>query len=125
MEYTVAEVAEKLNISPHTVRYYHDQGLLPFVKRTSSGHRLFSETDIEMLQAVMRGRHTGGLSIREMKELVDHVTVDNDFEHGLKILNQHRNDLMEKISKLNNELAFTDTVIHSYEALAAEKVKGD
>ena len=33
MSYSVKEISEKLDISPHTVRYYSDKGLIPTVQR--------------------------------------------------------------------------------------------
>jgi len=33
MHYTIKEVAEKYDLSVHTLRYYEKEGLLPFVKR--------------------------------------------------------------------------------------------
>ena len=33
MYYTVCEVAKRLNLSPHTIRFYAKEGLLSFVDR--------------------------------------------------------------------------------------------
>ena len=35
-KYTVKEVAQIMKISAHTVRYYDNEGLIPFVSRTLS-----------------------------------------------------------------------------------------
>ena len=31
MKYTISQVAEKFNLTAHTIRYYDKEGLLPFV----------------------------------------------------------------------------------------------
>ena len=43
MTYTIAKAAEKCGITPHTLRYYDKEGLLPFVDRADSGVRKFKE----------------------------------------------------------------------------------
>ena len=41
-KYTVKEVAQMMKISVHTIRYYDNEGLIPFVSRTQSNIRMFS-----------------------------------------------------------------------------------
>ena len=39
---TVKDVAEKTGLTPHTIRYYAKEGLLPTVKRDKNGVRVFA-----------------------------------------------------------------------------------
>ena len=41
MGYTIKEVAEKLNISQYTLRYYDKEGLIPYLKREKNGIRRY------------------------------------------------------------------------------------
>ena len=50
MLYTVREAAEKLGIPSSTIRYYDKKGLLPFIERSPSGVRVFTEDDIAHLK---------------------------------------------------------------------------
>ena len=50
MTYTVAQAAEKVNLTPYTLRYYEKVGLLPGVKRRSNGIRVFQNGKL-VLQA--------------------------------------------------------------------------
>ena len=43
MSYTVGEIAKLIGITPSTLRYYDKEGLLPFVKRSSGGIRIFEQ----------------------------------------------------------------------------------
>ena len=43
MLYTVREAAEKLGIPSSTIRYYDKKGLLPFIERSPSGVRVFTD----------------------------------------------------------------------------------
>lgn len=52
MECTVKEIAARLEMSEHTVRYYTDQGLIPGVRRDANNNRLFDETAVNWLTGV-------------------------------------------------------------------------
>ena len=41
MTYTIGDIAQKIGLTPSTLRYYDKEGLLPFVDRTESGIRRF------------------------------------------------------------------------------------
>ena len=45
MVYTIGEMAKRLGIAPSTLRYYDQEGLLPFVERSSNGIRVFKDAD--------------------------------------------------------------------------------
>ena len=66
-KYTVKKVAEIMNISEHTVRYYDNEGLIPFVSRTQSNIRLFSDNDLNWIKTVHCLRATD-LSIKDIKK---------------------------------------------------------
>ena len=50
--YTIKQVSEKTSLTDHTIRYYDREGLLPFVTRSTSGIRQFSEDDLEWIQSI-------------------------------------------------------------------------
>lgn len=68
--YSISEVAKALNLTPYTLRYYDKEGLMPFVERTSSGTRLFKESDIEALKVIECLKSTG-MPIKEIKSFID------------------------------------------------------
>ena len=65
MIYTVGEMAQKLGVPASTLRYYDKEGLLPFVKRSSGGIRMFQESDFEWLQ-VIRCMKKAGMPINRV-----------------------------------------------------------
>ena len=69
-KYTVKDVAQKMKISAHTVRYYDNEGLMPFVSRTQSNIRKFSDYDLSWLKTVHCLRATN-LSINDIKKYID------------------------------------------------------
>ena len=70
MNYSIGTVAEKMNLSVHTLRYYDQEGLLPFVERDASGRRIFHERDIILLNTIECLKKTG-MSIKEIRQYVD------------------------------------------------------
>lgn len=50
--YTIKEVADKMEISEHTLRFWAKSGFFPFVKRNQNNIRLFSENDLEWVKIV-------------------------------------------------------------------------
>lgn len=68
--YSISEVAKELNLTPYTLRYYDKEGLMPFVERTSSGTRLFKESDISALKVIECLKSTG-MPIKEIKTFID------------------------------------------------------
>lgn len=59
MEYSIGKVAEKLNISVPTLRYYDKLGLSLFLKRNSGNARIFSEADFDFLRIIEILKITG------------------------------------------------------------------
>jgi hypothetical protein len=55
----IGEVAKLIGVSPKTIRYYHEIGLLAEPKRTESGCRLYTAQDLLRLQHIRRLRSLG------------------------------------------------------------------
>ncbi|APB75865.1 MULTISPECIES: MerR family transcriptional regulator [Paenibacillus] len=70
MTYSISEVAKKLDLTVYTLRYYDKEGLMPFVERTTSGTRLFKDSDIDFLKIIQCLKLTG-VSIKDIKDFVE------------------------------------------------------
>lgn len=68
--YTISEVANELNLTVYTLRYYDKEGLMPFVERTPNGTRRFKESDISTLKVIECLKSTG-MPIKEIKNFFD------------------------------------------------------
>ena len=69
MGYSVKTMAEKVNLSPHVLRYYEKEGLLPHVERTSGGIRHYSDEDLEWISLICCLKNTG-MSIKQIRDFV-------------------------------------------------------
>ncbi|PFH87707.1 MerR family transcriptional regulator [Bacillus sp. AFS088145] len=68
--YSIGEVAKELNLTVYALRYYDKEGLMPFVERTTSGIRVFKESDIEALKVIECLKATG-MPIKEIKNFIE------------------------------------------------------
>lgn len=66
----IRQLAAYSGVSPKTIRYYEDIGLLPAPRRKPNGYREYSEADVDRLQLVVGARHLG-LSLDEIREILD------------------------------------------------------
>ena len=57
--YTVKEVAEKMDVSEHTLRFLAKSGFFPFVKRDKNNIRMFSDNDLGWVKMVKCLRSVG------------------------------------------------------------------
>jgi DNA-binding transcriptional MerR regulator len=55
---TVAEAAARVGVSPRTLRYYEELGFLTPV-RTRGGHRLYGESELEVVERIGRMQQVG------------------------------------------------------------------
>ena len=103
-KYTVKEVAQMMKISVHTVRYYDNEGLIPFVSRTQSNIRMFSEYDLSWIRTVHCLRTTN-LSINDIKKYIDLCLKGNKTipQRAKIIFNQEKN-LKEHLRQLQEQM---------------------
>jgi DNA-binding transcriptional MerR regulator len=66
--WAIAEVCERTGLSPRTVRYYEEIGLLNDVRRRESGRRVYGADELERLGFISRLKALG-LSLAEIREL--------------------------------------------------------
>ena len=51
--FSVEEVAKKLNVTPRTLHYYEEMGLISAVTRTAGGHRIYDEPVVDKLNRIL------------------------------------------------------------------------
>jgi DNA-binding transcriptional MerR regulator len=70
--YRIGEAAERAGTTPRTIRYYEEVGLLPAPSSHEKGrHRTYGEGDVGRLQELIRLRDLLGVSLEELKSLVE------------------------------------------------------
>lgn len=69
MFYTIGEMAKHLGISTSALRYYDQEGLLPFLERSSGGMRMFRDSDYEWLQVIECLKKTG-MPLKDIRQFI-------------------------------------------------------
>lgn len=65
----IGEVADRTGLSPRTIRYYEEVGLVAPATRSHGGFRLYSEVDVARLELIKRMKPLD-FSLEEMRELL-------------------------------------------------------
>jgi len=66
----IGQAAKHSSISAKTIRYYESIGLIAPARRTESGYRTYSETDVQTLRFIHHARNLG-FSVKEVSMLLD------------------------------------------------------
>ena len=104
MDYSIKQVSEKTNLKPHVLRYYEKEGLLPFVSRSESGIRRYSENDLEWLGLICCLKNTG-MSIKQIKDFVELSVRGNDsLKQRCDMLIEHKKNVEEQIQEMQMHL---------------------
>lgn len=76
--WTIAELAQDLEISTRTIRFYEEKGLIT-PERTSGNRRIYSKRDRARLKLILRGKRFG-YSLEEIGEMIGMGSADLDEE---------------------------------------------
>ena len=94
MEYTVQKLSKLAGVSPRTLRYYDEIGILKPARINSSGYRIYGQKEIDQLQQILFYRELG-IDLNSIKEIVTAPSFD-----GARALREHREKLFEKRTQL-------------------------
>jgi DNA-binding transcriptional MerR regulator len=117
--YSIAELSREFAITPRTIRFYEDEGLIK--PRRQGMTRLYSAGDRARLEWIRRGQRLG-FKLAEIRELLDLYQVDRtgvqqmrellrrcrlhiaELEKKKRDLDQHINDFKEVEAHVSAEL---------------------
>ena len=104
MIYTVGEMAKRLGVAPSTLRYYDQEGLLPFVERSSGGIRVFKDSDYEWLQVIGCLKKTG-MQLKDIKSFIEMAMQgDETIEPRLALIVKQKESVKAQIAELEETL---------------------
>ncbi len=113
MRYSIGQVAQKMGLTAHTLRYYDKEGLLPFVKKNSSGLRMFSDEDIDWLVVIECLKGTG-MQLKDIKQYIDWCQEGDAticrrlemFKRQKAKLEEQQRQLQQYMEKINYKIAY-------------------
>lgn len=117
--YSISEVAAYTGLSAHTLRWYERIGLMPYVDRSHTGQRRFTDKDLDWLDLVGKLRLTG-MSVADMVRYAELVREgEQTFPQRQELLTATRADVRRRIVELRETLAVLDFKIDKYAAANA------
>jgi len=107
--FTITELSREFDVTPRTIRYYEDQGLV--FPRREGVQRVYSKRDRTRLKLALRGKRLG-LSLAEIKDVIDMYDTARDEESQLvkflaalqqrrAALQQQRKDIEALLAEIN------------------------
>jgi len=108
--YTISELADEFGITPRTIRYYEEVGLLTPHRDTPTSHRVYSARERARLKLILRGKRFG-YTLAELKDIlhlydVDHTQkkqIKRTLEYGIRHI-QEINERIEELEELRKEM---------------------
>ena len=118
---TVGEVADRVGLTVHTLRWYEQEGLVDPIERDTAGRRRYGDRDLDWLRLLIRLRTTG-MPVRDMRRYADMVR-DGDHTIGdrLRLFVEHRERVLARIAELQQDLAVIDIKIEMYAEMARQQ----
>lgn len=104
MKYSISEVADKMNLTVPTLRYYDNIGLLPKLKKDKSGNRSFTEENIETVRVIQYLKKSG-MQLTEIKEFMKWCQQgDSTIEKRLNLFKKQKENVLAEIERLQETL---------------------
>ncbi len=115
MYYSTGQVAAKTGLTVHTLRYYEKEGLLPFVRKSSSGLRMFSDNDLAWLSIIECLKETG-MPLKGIKQYIDWFREgDATLPQRLEMFKQQQVKVLAQIEQFQKYLQKIDYKVRLYE----------
>src|SRR4051812_40762164 len=115
MSHSIAEAVAVTGLSADTLRYYERDGLmLQPVGRSATGHRRYTEADLQWIELLTRLRGTG-MPIRDVRRYAELVRDgDGNEQERLDLLRAHRAGVLAQLAEVQEHLGAIDRKIGIY-----------
>lgn len=121
--YTIKEVADKMEVSEHTLRFWAKSGFFPFVKRNENNIRIFSEDDLGWVRIVkcLRSVGTENKAIKRYIDLC--IKGDSTIRERYQIILDTKEKALQQMEELKQQLALLDYKESFYKNLIQNNLK--
>ncbi|HHQ4662359.1 MULTISPECIES: MerR family transcriptional regulator [Aeromonas] len=104
--YSISELAHEFDVTPRTIRYYEDEGLLTPLREGQT--RIYSHRDKIRLKLTLRGKRLG-FSLAEIRELFDMYDTDksskNQLNSMISLIESKRSALHQQLEDIQMVMA--------------------
>lgn len=116
----IGELAERLGITAHAIRWYERQGLLPAVSRTQSGYREYTDADVARLRLLV-GLRSLDLPLNQAAELAS-LCAEGRCDQVSEDMRAAIADKRQEIARRTEEMRYLD---HRLAHLAGQLEAGE
>jgi len=118
---SIREVCERTGLSPRTVRYYEELGLLPGVRRRTAGRRVYGADELERLRFIQRLKALG-LALAEIRDLNAVHAIGGSTRAMLERLDELLGRRVSEVDARIGELSRLRDEIAKYRARVASRI---
>ncbi len=124
MSYTVKEIAQKMGMTEHTIRFYTDQGLLP-CHRDKNNHRIFDEESVSWLTSIQCLRRCG-ISIEDI-QIYCRLCQEGDSRllERYEFMLRQRELAYTRLKEAQEAFHYMENKIRHYEDIMSNKIPDD
>ncbi len=120
--WTISELAQEFSITPRTIRFYEDQGI---VSPSREGrNRIYHARDRTRLKLALRGKRLG-LQLAEILSLIDMYDGPGDtaaqLRHYMSLLEKHRSIMEQQRQDIDDTLREISRQQENCERLLAQR----
>lgn len=121
--FTMKEVCEQTGLTYETLKFYCNQGLVPYVQRDKNNRRIFDEHDVAWINSLTCLKKCG-MGIQEMKEYLDLCLEGMPSIPKRKIiLERKRKELEDRMAELQASIDYIDWKQQFYDDAVAGKIE--
>ncbi|MCP5101513.1 MAG: MerR family transcriptional regulator [Chloroflexi bacterium] len=117
---SIQQAAKVTGLTPYTLRYYEEIGILPGIPRNSNGHRAYDEQDLGWIEWLKLLR-SSGMPIETIRQFVALSQSGSDsIPARCEILNDHRQQIKMRIAELEGHLVKLEQKVQYYQGIEDE-----
>lgn len=116
----IQEVADSLGITPRTLRFYEDKGLIE--PRRVGNARIYTRRETARMQLILRGKRLG-FSLRDIQEFLDLYDADPQHLEQMRALAGRCRERIEELEAQRDALDQTLTELAAMEREALARVE--
>ncbi len=116
----IQEVADSLGITPRTLRFYEDKGLIE--PRRVGNARIYTRRETARMQLILRGKRLG-FSLRDIQEFLDLYDADPQHLEQMRALAARCRERIEELEAQRDALDQTLAELAAIEREALDRVE--
>jgi len=124
---TIGELADKVKVSPRTIKHWENKGIIEADMRSSGGFRLYSDAYVYLCMLI-KDLQLFGYTLEQIKEISDHfrdfIVISKDLGfYSQKKTDEKLNEMEKEIKAVRERISLFREGIKRWEELVNKKAK--